>query len=341
MIVFLGLATFELIVLFLYHMAKNQKQKTWLYIAGCLGMFLVVGLRSNYTGSDTSNYVNIFLQIRNISWENIAVEYNEEYAFYFLNKLIGSFTSSSQTFLLITSALSLIGIFDFFWHNSKSPILALYLYITIGNFGFVLTGIRQAIAMSICMIAVRFVQKRKLGWFVLFVCLAAQFHRSAYVFFVMYFLGTRKVNITSMIINILITVIAYFSYDNLLNIANDILDYNYGVEETDNGFIFFVILIIITVFALMTKNYWVKGKKELVILNSGIICNILWVFRLIGRTAERPTMYWLNAVPVVLSESVESIEDKQTRMYMRVAIIGFTLLFFAYRCRGAYYAFGF
>lgn len=341
MIVFLGLAIYELFLLFLYNVAKTQNQKKWIYIFACLGVLLIVGLRSEHTGNDTPVYIDHFFNVRNLSWDSISNEYMDDHGFYYLIKFIGLFTSSPVMFLLVTSFLSTIGIFDLIWRNSRSPVLSLYFYITLGNFFFILTGMRQAIAMSICMLAVRFIQERKLGWFVLFVWLAAQMHHSAYIFIVMYFLGTRKVNIVSMFINIVVTVVAYFSYENLLNFANDLLDYDYGVEETGNGGIFFVILLIINALALMSKTSWVRGKKELVILNSSIICNIIWVFRLIGRTAERPSMYWLNVVPVALSESIESVYDRETRLYIQILAILFTLAFFAYRCLGMTYAFGF
>lgn len=341
MAVFLGLAIFELIILLLYYGTKSQKQRKWLYIIGCVALFLVVGLRSITTGNDTKGYVERFLSDRSLEWSEVAVVHFEELGYYYFIKLIGCFTDNPQIFLLITALASLIGIFDLIWQNSNSPVLSLFFYMTLGNFFFVLTGIRQAIAMSICMLAVRFIQKRKLIWYVLLIWVAAQFHHSAYIFIVMYFLGVRKVNTISLFTNIVITIAAYFSYEKLLGVANDILGYDYGVEETGNGFVFFTILLIISAFALLTKNYWAKEKKKLVILNSGIICNILWVFRLIGRTAERPTMYWLNIVPVMLSESIESIDNYRTRMGLRLAAVGFALLFFAYRCRGMSYAFCF
>ena len=338
---YLGLAVFELLVLFLYYTTKNQRKKKLFYIIGCLGLLLVVGLRSVNTGNDTQGYVRNFVYIRTLDWSEIAVERQKDTGFYYFVKFIGCFTDEPQVFLLITALASLIGIFDLIWKNSKSPVLSLYFYITLGNFFFILTGMRQAIAMSICMLGIRFIQDRKLVRFVLTVCVAAQFHHSAYIFLVMYFLGRRKVNFVSMLTNIIVAIVAYFGYENLLNVANDILNYDYGVEETGNGFFFFAILLMISVFALIRKNYWAKDKKSLVILNSGIVCNLLWTFRLIGRTAERPTMYWLNTVPVMLSESIESMGKKKNRICMRVAIIGFALLFFAYRCKGMSYTFYF
>ncbi|MBE6786760.1 MAG: EpsG family protein [Ruminococcaceae bacterium] len=341
MFVYLGLTFFELLLYAIYNETKNEKIKNWLFVIGCLGIFLIVGLRSDRTGNDTIGYVRNFLAIDSIPWKNIFTEHPKDTGYYIFVKFIRTFTDSKVVFLLITALTSLIGIFDLIKQNSKSPILALFFYVTIGNFLFILTGVRQSIAMSICMIAVRFIQNKKLIPFLLLVLLAAQFHHSAYIFIVMYFLGQRKVTAISMIINTIVTVCAYFSYEHLLDIANEVLEYDYEVEQTENGFIFFAILICIITLALLTKSKWVTNLKETVILNSGIMCVIIWIFRLIGRTAERPSMYWLNAIPVVLPESIESLEHTQTQNLVRFSIIGLSLLFFAYRTIGLKYAFCF
>ena len=341
MLFYLGIAAFELIVYLIYNQAQNDKQRKWLFILGCVGLWLFVGLRSNYTGSDTSNYVKMFNIIGNIKWNDIVDAYGKDIGFYYLVKLIRTITDSTIIFKLITSFASLIGVFVLCWNNTKRPVLALYFYVTIGNLFFIMTGMRQAIAMSLCMLAIHFIQKRKIIPFVLLVLLAAQFHHSAYIFLPMYILGTRRVDALNMLITIVVTAIAYFSYENLLGFANELLDYNYGVEETGNGGIYFVILIVVLVLALITKQNWMKDKKERVIMNTGIMCTVIWVFRLIGRTAERPSMYWLNAVPVVLSESIDSIEGKQDKMLIELGAIALTFAFYAYRSIGQYYAFGF
>ena len=341
MFVYLGLAAFELLLYGIYSGAKSEKAKKWLFILGCMAVVLIVGLRSDRTGNDTIGYVRNFLAINNVSWESIATAQPKDTGYYMFVKLIRTFTDSKVLFLLITATASLIGVFDLIKRNSKSPLLALFFYVTLGNFLFVLTGIRQAIAMSICMLAVRFIQSKKLIPFLLLILLAAQFHHSAYIFVVMYFLGRKKVTVMSMIVNILVTVVAYFNYERLLDVANDILDYNYEVEQTQNGFIFFAILICILALALLTKSKWVTSSKETVILNSGIMCGIIWVFRLIGRTAERPSMYWLNTIPVVFTESIDALTLPQTRSLVRMAVIMLTFAFFAYRTIGLTYAFCF
>lgn len=341
MLFYLGIAAFELIIYLIYNQAQNDKQRKWLFILGCVGLWLFVGLRSNYTGADTIGYVRNFQNIVNIKWDGISEAYTRDYGFYYFVKLIRSVTDSVIAFKLVSAFVSLIGVFVLCWNNTKRPVLALYFYVTIGNLFFVMTGMRQAIAMSLCLLAINYVQKRKIIPFVLLVLLAAQFHHSAYIFLPMYFLGTRRVDALNMLITIGVTIATYFSYERLLNIANEMLDYDYGVEETGNGGIFFVILLIILVLALMTKSKWMKDIKERVIMNTGVLAVVIWVFRLIGRTAERPSMYFLNAIPVVLSESIDSVEDRQDRLLWELGAIALTFAFFAYRSLGQYYAFGF
>ncbi len=340
MVYYLAIAVFELLVYLIYNQAQTKSQRKWLFILGALGLWLFVGLRSNYTGADTIGYVRSFENIVNIPWENIMTAYEKDQGYYYFVKLLRSISSSPIFFKLATAFMSLIGVFDLCYNNSKRPVLSLYFYVTIGNFFFVITGIRQAIAMSICMLSIRFIQKRKFIPFLLLVLLAAQFHHSAYIFIVMYFLGTRRVDALNMLITILITVAAYFSYEGLLNIANEVLDYDYGIEETGNGGIYFAILLVVLVLAFITKTRWMKDIKERVIMNTGVMCVVIWVFRLISRTAERPSMYFLNAVPVVLSESIDAIEGKNDRMLVEIAAIALTLAFYAYRSLGLYYALG-
>ena len=172
MFVYLGLAAFELLLHAIYCGTKSEKNRKWLFFIGCLVIVLIVGLRSERTGNDTIGYVRRFLSINNIGWGDLLSEYPQDSGYFVFVKLIRTFTGSKVLFLLTTATVSLIGIFDLIKRNSKSPILALFFYVTLGNFLFVLTGIRQAIAMSICMLAVRFIQEKKFIPFLLLVLLA-------------------------------------------------------------------------------------------------------------------------------------------------------------------------
>lgn len=337
MVIF-GFAIFVLLIHFLYDNIKSERAKTFLWIFVCVAVVLFIGFRSKYTGADTRGYVRGFIASQNTSWRSVVNTTYKDPGYIYFVKIISTITSSEVLYLVITSFLSFIGVFDVIKRNTEKPVLALFFFITLGNFLFATTGIRQAIAMSMCMLSVRFIQERKLIPFVIFVWLGAQLHHSAYLFLVTYILAVRKVSPTSMLTNIIITVVAYFSYETLLNVANDVLNYNYGIEELDNGFIFYIIILLILVFGFVMRDRWVTdNKNQTVIMNLGIMCGIIWTFRLIGRTAERPSMYFLGVIPIVLVNAVESLEKEDTKRIIMIIAIILTLIFFFKRTVNYHY----
>lgn len=339
---YLGIAIFVLIMHLTYRQTSSVSSKKQIWILTCGVILFFVGLRSYYVGNDTIGYINRFFVLRNYSYADIAsFDYRDIGYFYFV-KTIGLFTSSPTIFLFITSFVSLIGVFVTAHRYSEYPILVLFFFITLGNFLFVFTGIRQAIAMSICLLSLPYIEKRKVVPFVLIVLLASGIHHSAIIFLPTYFLSQRKINSNNLILTVVVTVIAYFFYDNLLQVANDIVGYSYGVEEVGNGLIFYLILLIILVHAYFNREYWITEDKHLIAMNMAIICAVLWTFRLISRTAERPSLYWLNMIPVVLTNSVCAPRwETQSKnvMLIKLAIIVLALLFFFRRVSGMPYSF--
>lgn len=334
-----------IIVLFLHLMYINtdselSKKRYW--IIACCVVLIVVGFRSYRTGSDTIGYVNRFLNLRTVSFTSIgAIDYRD-IGFFYLVKTIGIFTSSPSTFLLITAFLSFIGVFVIAYRYSNNPILVLFFHITLGNYLFLLTGIRQAISMSICLLSLSFVEKRKVIPFVLSVLLASTIHHSAYIFLPTYFLAWRKINLTSIVNTVIVTIVAYVFYDRLLQFANDIIGYNYEIEELDNGLVFYFILLVIVAFGYLRRDFWIIDERQNIAMNLAITCTVIWTFRLIGRTAERPSMYWLNLVPIVLTNTLyaEQAESKlkSDQLIKFLAIILSLLLFFK-RAAGVSYSF--
>ena len=142
MLYYLGIAVFELVLYFLYN-TTVPKYKKWIFVLGCVGLWLFVGLRSDTTGVDTIGYMRRFQNIAETAWADIPSTTNRDYGFYYFTKLIRCITDSGVLFKLITAFISLIGVFDLCWRNTKRPLLALYFYVTIGNLFFIIINDMQ------------------------------------------------------------------------------------------------------------------------------------------------------------------------------------------------------
>ncbi len=338
MLVYISLALIMLVLDTVYlRVADRFRNRIW--VVACFAMWFVLAFRGERIGNDTIIYLDHFDNLIDLPWNDIVREFDRDQGFYYFVKLTTLISHNHVWFVALTSFLSCIGVWVYIKQNAERPVLALFFYITLANFAFIITGIRQGMAMSFCLLALSFVKDKKLIKFAVLIFLAYLCHKSAILFAIMYFIGRRKVNIINMIINVIAIAVMYFGYERWLALANDLLGYDYEVEELSNGGMFFVVLLAVMVLAFISHKVWLKGDKNTISMNMGVITTGMWTIRLFSRTIERPAMYWLNSIPVILTNSIEAFKGTDYYFVVQVAPIGMAFLLFLYRSLGVNYAF--
>lgn len=159
-------------------------------------------------GTDYFGYVEIYKRIN--TWSSYAVwsYYGHEPLYLFLNKVAFYLFGSEWGIFFLSSFIIHIFIvmgIDYFKKDMSLP-LALFLYYMI-LFNFGLNGIRSAIAVSIIFFAIRYIYKRKLIAYTIYVLIATMFHNTAIICILFYFLGWKK----SKEYTIMKNIIYYFS----------------------------------------------------------------------------------------------------------------------------------
>lgn len=113
--------------------------------------------------------------------------------FQLLERILVFFHADVQ-WLYITTALLIMGFtFAAIWQQTEKPLLPCLFFVITANFFLAMNIVAQYIAVSMCMLACTFAQKRKPVWFLLLVGLAATFHLSALVFLPVYFLPKIRI----------------------------------------------------------------------------------------------------------------------------------------------------
>ena len=179
MIVYIFLILFWLLSTQLIHSRKNQS-----ICCGIL-LFLVMGLRHPSIGSDTSHYLYKYL---NLTVDQFMDSNSYEFGFIFFNYFLYNLGVGPQLYLIITSAIIAFTISYFFYNYSKNIFFSFYLFLTIGLFTMSLSGIRQMLSVSFCLLA--FISYNKLTNYkylvsISFLILSYSFHNSAIIFLVM------------------------------------------------------------------------------------------------------------------------------------------------------------
>jgi hypothetical protein len=153
---------------------KNQKQYAVRLFVSLLPLFLFGAFRVNF-GLDYEAYETYFDGVKSYGTE---FDDRMEIGYMYLNKILPTFRS----LLIIQSALlSLTYYYLFKWYvpsrYSWLGFLLLFLNGPLTIF-FMLSGIRNGIAISILILSTRFIHQRKIIPFTILICLAYFFHNS-------------------------------------------------------------------------------------------------------------------------------------------------------------------
>lgn len=316
---------------------KKYRRRRWRWLfAAAFPMFVLIAFRGPQMGADTSVYLKFFTRMINTPWNQIFAAndagYQFEEGFVVFEKLMTVITKNPQVYQVIYSSIYLLAVVTFANQLESHHFPFLYFFATMGIYTFMFTGVRQCLAMSICLLSYPFVKKRKLIPFLLLVLLAFTFHKSAILFLVVYFIFNRRLGWFNAAIYTAFAALAFTYIEVIQEWFNDTLDYEYEIEATDSGFIFFAVIVLVTAFSFFMLLHYKKQTKESVgLLNVSVITLVLWLLRLATRVAERPSYYFMFFSAAVLCYALEAPQKNGDKLIYKLAIYGAFMLLFIYR----------
>lgn len=130
---------------------------------------------------------------------------------------------SDRMFLCVTYIFMLFPIYYTIKKYSDNPLLSVIIFICFQFLTFDLSGIRQGLATSICLMGFTFALKegkRNLIIFYLFAILAFLFHRSSIIFMLVPFIVRMKYNTKNIIMLLSITIVSHFATAKVITVSS-------------------------------------------------------------------------------------------------------------------------
>lgn len=344
MIMYLFFATvpimMSLIVSFRYKnsIKSNEKAKrTFLILCGIV-MFLIIALRHKEIGStDSQNYYSNWELLSGLSFNGLLSFMKEtkfEVGYCFLVWCLSHIFPYGQFVFILSALLFTIAVCRFIYLYSEDPELSFVMYITLGLYSFMVQGLRQSIAMSICIFAVTLAKKRKLVSFILLVFLASTIHTSAIVFFFVYFLYGFTINIRSGVLAIIFAISLLALSSQVVALGNVAFDREYGTEVESGGYIAVAIYIIILFLSIVFAGKYRKDKDYSFFVFFTLIGAITYLMRYTeAQVAERISFYFMFGQMIALPNVLRRF-DKHTAFIIKYLAIILSLLLYAYRLSG-------
>lgn len=170
---------------------RKYVHREWLlYFAMALILAVFVGLRTR--GNDTSAYLRAYelletgwTAIQAIDWKDLA----GAPGFTFVNILLKTLGASTQTFLMVYALFTVITYLWFLRKYSCNMFFSVFLFFTMGVYGFTMAAIKQTTAVAFLVIATDRAIRKKYVSFVVLVLIAELFHPYAFVYLIVPFLA--------------------------------------------------------------------------------------------------------------------------------------------------------
>ena len=202
-------------------------------------LFFFMSCRAESVGADTAQYIYGFKQICNTSLRDLTgttifglggnYRLNFEYGYRLYNKVVSFFSTDGQAITVANSLMIFLLLSKLLKTQSAYAFLSIWLYITLGTFQTQMNMSRNAIAILICYLGLRYIEKRNPVKYLLCILIATLFHSSSILFFPFYWLVDR-IRLTPRILRwILIVAIALgFSFSVFKPLLVSRLPFGFG-----------------------------------------------------------------------------------------------------------------
>lgn len=342
------LSTTLLIVFFAFiknNSINAEKENKIFFILTAVILIVVAGLRSRYTGTlDTDVYSAMFEKMCNYTsfksyfsgvYKVDSLFVFSEVAFHLFCYLLSKISNNPQLLLLTTSAINILSVLFFIKKNSENTEVATIGYVCLGSFSFSMNGMRQALAMSICLLSFELVKKKKFAPFLLTIILATLFHKTAFVFLIVYFAHNIKWNRFNIVILPILLGTFIFCADEITAIFDEATGKEYaGGEAFSSGGIVTVLIYLLCIGMTLLKPKTLKNNNN---IRTAFILSLFGLFLYLARyfaidIYERVSYYFFFFILILLSSIVDESENKNM---MRLLVITLSVFLFVYRLIGS------
>lgn len=318
---------------------RGKKKNRFLITIFFVLYFLLLALRSEEIGIDLTNYKSIYINWGKSSWKNIFSSTGEiEVGYAVLCKLVYSTNASFHTFMVVVAIIEIVPLMILYREEVENAFLSVVLFLIVGIFPMLFSGLRQSIAISLGAIAFLLLKNRKIILFIIVVFFAMTFHTSAFMLFFMlplYYLKITKkwlIVFVPMIIAMMIFNVQIFSV--LVKLLPERYD-NYEAKPT-GAFAMLLLYVLFAIYAYIVSDESIIDKETMGLRNFLLFSIILQIFASINTVAMRMNYYYIIFIPLLLPKVMKNSQPKYkdiNRLAEMIMIIFFLFYFFY----GAYY----
>lgn len=255
----------------------EQKNKKAFIIVVSIQMILLSGLRDTSIGADTWNYENHFYELINpelaayYSWGALFHKIFEIGEFTardigceLFTKLFATVIPSFRVYLFFVALVVCVGTGRFLYRYSEDICLSYVIFESFLLDFFLLTGIRQALAVCIAVLwGYDLIRQKKLIKYIIVCLIAAWFHASAVIMIPVYFIFNRKREIRGKFAIIISLSVVFILFGQKLNKLISLGLYAIYAETSGiTAYTFIMLMLALVIATALLHRYGILPLKS-------------------------------------------------------------------------------
>lgn len=304
--------------------------------------FLLLALRDETIGRDLANYKFYFERYCDDFLKAVDRE-RKDILYWLLVWLVGRFTDSFRWFLVVAAAITLLPIAKVYCEDREYGFMKIVLFLNMSIFVMIFSGLRQALAISVGLIAYEFVRKKKPFWSLVCAFIAFGFHHTAFMvfgFYPLYHLPIKKKQVWFVIpVIVLLFLFNRQTFSLITGPMSALLGEKYEAAIEDTGsYTMLLVFALFAVLAYVIPDEDRMDKETLALRNFLLVTVVLQCFAPVNTLAMRMNYYYIIFIPVLVPK-VLKFSDKRFGSIQRrgsavwwigMAITAFFLLYYLY-----------
>ena len=290
---------------------------------------LLLILRGLECGTDTRQYYNLFLEYNACDFSELFMDDKHEYGYKLISWLIGRATDSFRALLVVTAVLCMYPLWYFYKRESDSQLLTIALFLTVAPYMMYMSGIRQAITISMGIPAWYAARKKNLPMFAAIVLLAMLFHTSAFLLCVVYPLYHARITKKWLWFVVPCMVTVFIFREEIFTFLFVLLWKEYtGAQETGATTIL-ILLILFGIYSYILPEEKNLDKDTIAMRNMLLLSIVIQFFAMLHPLSMRMNYYFLIFVPILIPR-IASRSKKQFVQIARLSVVVMTVFFLSY-----------
>lgn len=294
-----------------------------------LFLMILLALRGIGCGIDTKQYKVLYEEYSAVSFIGLFRDYEHEFGFKLLNKLIGITLKDFQWVLVSMAVMSIGPIWYMYKRESDHPLLTIALFLSVAPFVMYFSGIRQAAAMAFA-VPVFYASKQKKFWTsALWVLLAMQLHTSAFILFLIYPLYHARITTRWLFVVVPCMIVLYIFKTQVFEFLMQYLWDEYHMTDETGATTILILLILFVVYAYVIPDEQRMDQDTIAMRNLLWLAVAIQCFAPVHPLAMRMNYYFLIFVPVLIPK-IADLCKPEYEMVAKISVIVMVVYFLYY-----------